>query len=106
MRSLYYAETTPALVMEPPQHSFLRREGYDKHVSQPCDLADPSIALSRVCYFSGSILRGVDPLTVVSYPRSRRLLVQRFPAHPPHVPLRANRYAQGLSVSPPAPPLV
>src|SRR5947209_3685320 len=33
---------------------------------------------------------------MVSYPRSTCLLVRRFPAHAPHVPLRANRYAQGL----------
>jgi hypothetical protein len=106
MRSLCYAETTPALVMEPPQHSVDRGIRYDTQVSQSCDLTSPSIALSWVCYLSGSILRGFDPLTLVGYPRSRCLLVQRFPAHPPHVPLRANRYAQGLSASSPAPPVV
>jgi hypothetical protein len=87
------AEITPALVMEPGQHSWPREEQVRQTRTSSCDLTGPSIALSRACYFSGSILRGFDPLTIVSYPRSRCLLVQRFPAHPPHVPLRANRYA-------------
>ena len=74
----------------------MRGNRYDKQVACSSDLIGPSTVLSRVCYLSGSILRGFDPLTMVSYPRSTCLLVRRFPAHAPHVPLRANRYAQGL----------
>jgi len=74
----------------------VRGNRYDKQVACSSDLIGPSTVLSRVCYLSGSILRGFDPLTMVSYPRSTCLLVRRFPAHAPHVPLRANRYAQGL----------
>src|SRR6266700_3223562 len=74
----------------------VRGNRYDKQVACSSVLIGPSTVLSRVCYLSGSILRGFDPLTMVSYPRSTCLLVRRFPAHAPHVPLRANRYAQGL----------
>ena len=74
----------------------MRGNRYDKQVACSSDLIGPSTVLSRVCYLSGSILRRFDPLTMVSYPRSTCLLVRRFPAHAPHVPLRANRYAQGL----------
>ncbi len=83
-------------MIEPPQHSWQREEQVRQTGTSSYDLAGPSIALSRVCYLSGSVLRGFDPLTIISSPHSRCLLVQRFPAHPPHVPLRANQYAQGL----------
>src|SRR5439155_19678905 len=43
-------------------------------------------------------------LTLIRCPHRGRLLVQRFPARPLHVPLRADRSAQGLSASSPAPP--
>lgn len=96
MRGLCHAETRPAWVVEPLQHSNGRSQLRPKS-RWLLDLASPSSALSWGGFVSGSILRGVDPLTLVSSPDSDRLLVQRFPARSPQVPLRAHRFARGLS---------
>jgi hypothetical protein len=53
------------VVVEPHQHS-IRREQVRPKCSCSLDVADPSIALSRVCYLSGCILRSFDLLTLAS----------------------------------------
>src|SRR5436309_13021954 len=66
---------------------------------QPSNRSELALHLLAALSFADSTL-----LTLIRCPYRGRLLVQRFPARPLHVPLRADRCAQGLSASSPAPP--
>src|SRR5438128_6377154 len=66
---------------------------------QPSNRSELALHLLAAVSFADSTL-----LTLIRCPHRGRLLVQRFPARPLHVPLRADRSAQGLSASSPAPP--
>src|SRR5688572_27476236 len=104
MRDRCHGAVTPGSVVKPLQHSLW--EGCSTSTCTASFVCpSPSIALSWEFNLSDCILRRFDLLTMVSCPYCGCFLVQRFPAHPLHVPLRAHRFAQGLFASPPASPV-
>ena len=103
MRGRCHAETRPAWVVEPLQHSKGRSQLRPKS-RWLLDLASPSSALSWVCFVSGSILRGLDPLTLVSCPTAVAFWYSAFPHDRRMFPSELTDSHGAYSSSPPAPP--